>query len=177
MDWSSFWPNIIATLVGVLVAFLLGFIGFIIQVKITNNSTKKEWSFLLSQELKELKRSLNALKENNMHSFINTPIIDSFLKNSAIQQLFSFSYLAELCNIYCKIQNYNKYVEVNLLVPQTFDNDFFEEKINAILEKCDKAQEIKDERRKLHNRSNKNIKFPNETTQKTVSESSQTSHI
>ncbi len=143
MDWSSFWPNIVSTLVGALVAFSLGFIAFIIQTKITNDSTKKEWSILLSQELEELRESLTALKENNVCSFINIPIINSFLNNSTIQQLFSFTYLEKLCNIYCKIQNYNKYIEINLLSPQTFDKNFFQEKLENILKSCEEIQEVK----------------------------------
>lgn len=146
MDWTSLGLNIVSTLIGALVAFLLGFVGFIIQLKITNNSTKKEWSLLLSEELKELTYSLELLKNNKMHSFISIPIIDSFLKNSAVQQLFSFSYLKNLCNIYCKIQNYNKYIEINLLVPHTFDDNFFQKKIGAIIEMCNKLQEVKYEK-------------------------------
>lgn len=146
MDWTSLGLDIVSTLIGALVAFLLGFLGFIIQLKITNNSTKKEWSLLLSEELKELTYSLELLKNNKMHSFISIPIIDSFLKNSAVQQLFSFSYLTNLCNIYCKIQNYNKYIEINLLVPQTFDDNFFQEKIGSIIEMCNKLQEVKYEK-------------------------------
>lgn len=146
MDWTSLGLDIVSTLIGALVAFLLGFVGFIIQLKITNNSTKKEWSLLLSEELKELTYSLELLKNNKMHSFISIPIIDSFLKNSAVQQLFSFSHLKNLCNIYCKIQNYNKYIEINLLVPHTFDDNFFQEKIGAIIEMCNKLQEVKYEK-------------------------------
>ena len=146
MDWTSLGFDIVSTLIGALVAFLLGFLGFIIQLKITNNSTKKEWSLLLSEELKELTYSLELLKNNKMYSFISIPIIDSFLKNSAVQQLFSFSYLKNLCNIYCKIQNYNKYIEINLLVPQTFDANFFQEKIGSIIETCNKLQEEKYEK-------------------------------
>ena len=139
MDWN--------TLISALIAFLLGIIAFFIQEKIKNHSTKKEWSILLSEEIKELQNALIALKSTNTRSFINVPIIDSFIKNSTIQQLFSYSYLAELCNIYCKINNYNKYVEIDLLSPDRFDNNFFHEKITTILVQCNKAQEIKDGKR------------------------------
>lgn len=131
------------TLIGALVAFLLSIVAFFIQEKVQEHFTKKEWSILLSNELDELSSALNVLQTLNSRSFINVPIIDSFLKNSALQQLFSYSYLAELCNIYCKINNYNKYIEINLLNPNTFDDDFFKEKITAILVQCDNAREKK----------------------------------
>ena len=155
MDWNSFLPNIIATLTGVIVAFLLGFIGYIIQEKITNYSTKKEWTSLLTKELNQLKNSLTSIEKNNIFSFINIPIIDSFLKNSTIQQLFPYDYLAELCNIYCKVQNYNKYIEIKLLNPKSFDDNFFYQKINKILELCNTVQELKNDKQKLCNRSDK----------------------
>lgn len=139
------------TLIGALVAFLLSIVAFFIQEKVKEHSTKKEWNILLSKELEELRHALNVLKNSNTRSFINVPIIDSFLRNSVLQQLFSYSYLAELCNIYCKVNNYNKYIEIDLLNPNTFDDDFFKEKITAILVQCDNAQEIKYEKRKLHN--------------------------
>lgn len=151
MDWSSFLPNIVSTLIGVLVAFLLGFVAFVVQNEITKFSTKNGWKKLILKEFKELKQSLEILKEENAYSFISIPIMEAFLKNSAIQQLFSFSCLAELLNIYCKIQNYNKYIEISLLNSKTFDDDFLEEKINNILELCDKVQEIKNGKRKLCN--------------------------
>lgn len=143
MDWSSFLPNIISTLIGALVAFLLGFIAFIVQDKITKSSIKSVWNKLILKEFEELKQSLKMLKEEDAYSFIRIPIMENFLNNPAIQQLFSFSCLSELLNVYCKIQNYNKYVEINLLNPKTFDDDFIKEKINIILKLCDKVQEIK----------------------------------
>ncbi len=135
--------NMINTLIGTFLAFILGFVAFSIQRLIVNNKEKKQWTTLIQNELITIQEALSELRKNLQNiSYINIPIIDSFIQFSNAKQLFKFKELSLLCKIKTKVKSFNTYIDIIILNTKKIENidKLLLQKIDDILTIIKEAQ-------------------------------------
>lgn len=109
VDWSQFWPSIIATFVGVVAAIY-------VQKKYEDwkqNKEAKEMQQKIILELEEIKSTLKSVSKVSTEKLVLSPIslpIYKGLVASAKISLFSrFAWYTEFCEVYNMLETYNSW--------------------------------------------------------------------
>lgn len=145
-DWSQFWPSMIATLVG----FILALLGQWAAGKLHNYFLKKDLKSRIGQELMLIKNQLGNYSDTelDMHP-LKTPTWDEAISSGQIC-ILQMEIRACLFKVYSLIQEYNSWsrVQANYYFANNKYNDLLTKELKnlkvSLLSKNDKKTSIDD---------------------------------